>query len=169
MPDVNIGNITVGIMAVPTGAPGGSTPTPIQASNTTTLADTRSLASFPLRVPTYTAGFDFMQAGVMGQPRNAVVMSFAGNGGRQRGFELFQAPAAQYQTPGQPTGSYFVVGNALSQTTVGNAPAAMSVLPQGGNGSGAVTSLVWEKGDLLCHLIAPGLSQAEMLRIATSI
>ncbi len=170
MPDVNIGRTTVGIMAIPgQGTPPGPSQPPIQTNNTTTLAGTRTLASFPVRAPSYTAGFDFMQAGVMASPRRAVVMSYAGDGGRRRGFELFQAPVNQYQAPGAPSGSYFVVGNDLSPTTVGNAPAALSVVPAAPGRQGATIGLVWEQGDLLCHLVAQGLSQTELSRIAASI
>ena len=102
----------------------------------------------------------------MRQPRQAVVMTFVGEGKRM-GFQIFQSPVSQYlaSAGGQPT--YLVVADNLTEVSVGGAVGARSTLPT--NQAGVTnTSLVWEKGDKLYHLIAHGLSDLDLRRIATS-
>ncbi|HLF78195.1 MAG TPA: hypothetical protein VJB57_11975 [Dehalococcoidia bacterium] len=125
------------------------------------------MATFPVSVPSYTGGFQFFQAGVLQRPRQAVVITFAGEG-KRLGFQIFQAPASQYQATaaGQPT--YFVVADNLTEVPLGSAVGARSALPPNPSGL-ATTSLVWEKGDVLYHMIGHGLSDQELTRIASSV
>ena len=168
MTDVLTGKARIGLIAAP--GPGnqrGPAPAALQAQNANSVSQTRTLAPFAVNVPVDTAGFQFLQAGVMRQPRQAVVMTFVGEGKRM-GFQIFQAPVSQYQaTPGgQPT--YLVVADNLTEVNVGGAVGARSSLPANQAGV-ANTSLVWEKGDKLFHLIAQGLNDQELTRIATSL
>jgi hypothetical protein len=168
MADVLTGKAKISLIGPP--GPGnqrGPAPPAIQTQNATSVVQTRALASFAVNVPGETAGFQFLQAGVMRQPRQAVVMTFVGEG-KRIGFQIFQAPVSQYQaTPGgQPT--YLVVADNLTEVNVGGAVGARSTLPANQAGV-ANTSLVWEKGDMLFHLIAQGLSDQDLTRIATSL
>lgn len=168
MADVLTGKARIGLVSAP--GPGnqrGPAPPALQAQNATSLTQTRAVAPFSVNVPVDTAGFQFLQAGVMKQPRQAVVMTFVGEGNRM-GFQIFQAPISQYQASpgGQPT--YLVVADNLTEVTVGGAVGARSTLPPN-QGGVTNTSLVWEKGDLLFHLIAHGLTDQELTRIATSL
>jgi hypothetical protein len=168
MADVTTGRAKVSLVSTPgPNNPQGPAPQGLQARNSTSLTETRSLASFPVSVPGYTAGFGFLQAGVLQKPRQAVVITFAADD-KRTGFQIFQAPATQYQTgaAGQPT--YFVVADNLTEVPVGTGVGARSLLPANPGGI-ATTSLVWEKGDLLYHLIGLGLSDQEITRIATSV
>jgi hypothetical protein len=168
MADVVTGKAKVGLVSAPGPSnPQGPAPQGVQARNATSLTETRSLASFPVSVPYYTAGFQFLQAGVLQKPRQAVVITFAGQD-KRAGFQIFQAPASQYQASaaGQPT--YFVVADNLTEVPVGASKGARSALPPNPGGI-ATTSLVWEKGDNLYHLVGQGLSDQELSLIATSV
>jgi hypothetical protein len=168
MADVITGKAKVGLMAAPGPENTPETPSqPFQARNANTLAETRNLAAFPVNVPAYTAGYAFLQAGVLQAPKQAVVMTFAGEA-KRLGFQVFQAPSVQYQSGPHGKVSYYVVADNLNQTQVGAAVGARSALPPNPSGL-ATTSLVWEKGDVLYHLIGHGLSDQEITRIATSI
>ncbi len=168
MADVTTGKAKVSLVSAPGPSnPQGPAPQGVQARNATSLNETRSLASFPVNVPGYTAGFSFRQAGVLQQPRQAVVITFE-NDERRAGFQIFQAPASQYQTGTAGLPTYFVVADNLNSVPVGAGVGAHSLLPSNPGGI-ANTSLVWEKGDLLYHLIGHGLSDQELTRIATSV
>jgi hypothetical protein len=172
MADVTLARSKISLIEQP-GGPGHAPasvppPQPVQARTSASLSETRGIAGFAMRTPSYTAGFQFLHAAVLSSPRRGAVMSFTGPGNR-RGFEVFQAPLSQYQQDAAGKALYYVVGESLSATTVGGSAAALASSPPAQGRPAAVTSLVWEAGDLLCHVTGMGLSQQELTRIATSM
>ena len=171
MDQVNLGRVTVSLVARPQGTPsGGHQPQQAQTTSSLTLEEAQRRASFHFGPPGYVPlGYRFLDAVYISGIRELVILTYVNSDKSTGGwFAVIQAPLAQYES-GNGASNYLVVGDVLGPSAVGpSVAAALERVARPGTDLKVLT-LVWENGDLLQHLEGHNLPEAELQRIAASV
>lgn len=167
MSEVLLSELTVGLIVGPNNGTKSQPPASISQHGPMSIAEARSRSTFNVSLPNeLPPGFTPVDAMLLSGDVEMTLLTFGGAGGK---LTLVQAPTSQYK-PGQDgTRRYFVVGQTLSPSKVGDAPAALAEIPPLQMGQPGSYNLVWVRNGVLNQLLGHGLALSDIASTAASI
>lgn len=167
MPEVNLSELTVGLIAGPNNGSRSKPPASIRQLGPMSIAEARSRSSFVVSLPaSLPIGFEPVDAMMLSGDVQMTLLSFGSDNAK---LTLVQAPTSQYQPGKDGVRRYFVVGQSLTSTTVGGAPAALAEVPPLQADQPASYNLVWERNGVLNQLLGHNVAPDMIAATAASI